>query len=680
MCAFSRRLAGVTIDLTLPEYKIEDVVRDGVTYQQIAVDADGWAQAGQPGAPQLPERGVMVAVPPTGDVSLQILDVTSVAAPGSYRLQPAPLASLQEDQLVETWQADPVKYSEAAWTPAAQAEIAQEGWLRGYRFVRLALRPFQINPASGELRVASTLRVRLAFSEPGPSVPSLPADPIYAPVFLSTFANYDQAKAWQTRPQSGEVEARQMTTDSQVKVTVNADGLYRVTYNDLARRGCCCRNAGTPIRAPSVCWTRASSKSIYVFGEDDGVFNSTDYILFYGLRNKAALSDDNNVYWLTWGGANGLRMAQPNVAPGSASFANVVLTTLHAEENIAYKSQRPFVDWLQPVRYNSWYWNVEVNNDPVPIVTSKTITMIDVMVDPASTVAPVLSMWMAGNWDGANTYKTVFQLGNASPLDRTWTNTRVLTGTVTFPAGTLVNGANQITLTPVNVSGALHDEYGLWLDWLELTYPYNRVFRSNLVFNNPAAGTWRYSVTSAPSATPWVLDIGTPSQPKLLTGVSPTPTSGTYTLTWQQTTTAANRFLVVPDADVRQPAAVQMYVDAGLLNTNQQVDYLIISHSSLSASVQPLAAMHAASGLSVKIVDVRDIYDAFSDGSVSAKAIRDYLAYVYANYPWPAPAYVFLVGDGTVDFRGYKFAFVWTRKPDPAIHGRLRCLGRRGLI
>ena len=52
-------------------------------------------------------------------------------------------------------------------------------------------------------------------------------------------------------------------------------------------------------------------------------------------------------------------MAQPNAAPGSASFANVVLTTLHAEENIAYKGQRPFVDWLQPVRYDSWYWNVE---------------------------------------------------------------------------------------------------------------------------------------------------------------------------------------------------------------------------------------------------------------------------------------------------------------------------------
>ena len=259
----------------------------------------------------------------------------------------------------------------------------------------------------------------------------------------------------------------------------------------------------------------------------------------------------------------------------------------------------------------------------------------------------------------ANNYRAVFQAGQCIAAgSRPGRIHRVLTGTVTFPAGTLVNGANQITLTPVNVSGAPHDEYAALagLAGIDLSVQ-RRVSGPTSLFNNPTAGTWRYRVTNSPSATPWVLrHRHAVAAQAAHRSQRPTPTSGTYTLTWQQATTAANRFLVVPDAEVRQPAAVQMYVDAGLLNTNQQVDYLIISHSSLSASVQPLAAMHAASGLSVKIVDVRDIYDAFSDGSVSAKAIRDYLAYVYAHYPWPAPTYVLLVGDGTVDFRGYKFA------------------------
>ena len=35
-----------------------------------------------------------------------------------------------------------------------------------------------------------------------------------------------------------------MSTAPQVKVTVNADGLYRVTYNNLLNARCCRRNAG----------------------------------------------------------------------------------------------------------------------------------------------------------------------------------------------------------------------------------------------------------------------------------------------------------------------------------------------------------------------------------------------------------------------------------------------------
>ena len=101
---------------------------------------------------------------------------------------------------------------------------------------------------------------------------------------------------------------------------------------------------------------------------------------------------------------------------------------------------------------------------------------------------------------------------------------------------------------------------------------------------------------------------------------------------------------------------MQLYVDAGL-RTPEQVDYLIISHGDLWPQAQLLADWYDRnSALSVKVVNVRDIYDTFSYGSVSTEAIRDYLAYIYANYPWPAPTYVLLVGDGTVDFRGYQLS------------------------
>ena len=222
--------SGVTLTLTVPSYQIEEVTRDGQAYQHLVVDAEHWTMIGAAGAPQVPGRGLLLAVPPTGNVSLEVLDAPMHDLAGNFRLEPGATSSLAREPTAEdaalqkTWQADPAAYGRDAWTPAAVAEIGQEGWLRGYRFVRLALHPFQFNPAAGTLRVAPELRVRLNFSQV-PAGAALPAnDPLYASVFRATFANYDQAAAWQDRGQAlplpGAAAQRGESTEPWVKVTV----------------------------------------------------------------------------------------------------------------------------------------------------------------------------------------------------------------------------------------------------------------------------------------------------------------------------------------------------------------------------------------------------------------------------------------------------------------------------
>ncbi len=651
---------GVVLDLSLPSYRIETIVHEGVTYQQIEIDGQGWWPGGQPGAPSLPERGLMLAVPPTGEVTVQVLeaqpqpvDGVSLGDGSQAPLAPNPTGVLVEDEagerLVEQWLVDPAAYSLESRTPASQAEITQEGWFRGYRFVRLSLRPFQFDPASGQLAVAPAMRVRVSFSEPAPT-PSAPADPLFSRILQATFANYEQAAGWQTRPepQGVPIEAAQrlLTTDPWVKVTVNTDGLYRVTYAALQSAGVSTAVLNTLNPRTFRLLDAGQEQHIHVVGEGDTVFNATDSIVFYGLRNLHPHSDDNNVYWLTWGGANGLRMAVQNAAPSGAPRAATLLTTAHAEENLEYKQQRPWVDWLQPVLYDHWYSGL--------VSTSKVVAFPGLKVDTASSVAPVLSVWMAGDIQQPSSFTIRFILNGGPMTSRTWSGVRVLDGTVNLPAGLLVNGDNTVEVRPQTTA------YAVWLDWLQLTYPYSGQYLSGATFNNPDSGPWRYQITSAPSATPWVLNVGQPGQPKLLGNVAASG-SGPYTLVWQQTTTAADRFLVVPEADLRQPAAVATWQGSTLLDASQQVDYLMIAHPSLIAATQPLAAMHSANGLSVRVIDVQEIYDLFSDGSVSADAIRSYLAYAYSTYQAPAPTYVLLVGDGSVNSRSYPLAGVTLR-------------------
>ena len=115
---------GLTIELDLPDYRLATVQRDGVAYREIQIDAVGWTQAGAPGWPQLPERNRLLAVPPTGEVTLQVLDATPHPVRGRSYPQRAPrpdaipaLAAWQGPGPL-IWQADRTVSAPDRWPPA----------------------------------------------------------------------------------------------------------------------------------------------------------------------------------------------------------------------------------------------------------------------------------------------------------------------------------------------------------------------------------------------------------------------------------------------------------------------------------------------------------------------------------------------------------------------------------
>jgi PKD repeat protein len=80
---------------------------------------------------------------------------------------------------------------------------------------------------------------------------------------------------------------------------------------------------------------------LFVKGEGDGKFDSGDAITFYGFSYATWINnvwtknyyEDKNVYWLTWGGVNGKRMATKNVAPSGGSDPGSYHQIIHLEED-----------------------------------------------------------------------------------------------------------------------------------------------------------------------------------------------------------------------------------------------------------------------------------------------------------------------------------------------------------
>ncbi len=73
------------------------------------------------------------------------------------------------------------------------------------------------------------------------------------------------------------------------KIGVAEDGIYRISFSDL-------QNAGFPLNTTDPrrlqLFHRGEEVAIHVEGEGDAVFNTTDFIEFYGLRNDGTLDAD----------------------------------------------------------------------------------------------------------------------------------------------------------------------------------------------------------------------------------------------------------------------------------------------------------------------------------------------------------------------------------------------------
>ena len=108
-------------------------------------------------------------------------------------------------------------------------------------------------------------------------------------------------------------------------------------------------------------------------------------------------------------------------------------------------------------------------------------------------------------------------------------------------------------------------------------------------------------------------------------------------------------FWAVPDGTQLSPVAVEPVRLADLASTRRQADYVVVVHPRLRQAVEPLAELHRSRGLSVAVVDVREIYDEFNHGILHPRAIRDFLAQAVARWRSPAPRFVLLAGDASWD-------------------------------
>ena len=440
-------------------------------------------------------------------------------------------------------------------------------------------------------------------------------------------------------------------TGTSYKLTVEEDGLYRLSYEDLAA-------VGVPVdtvdpRTFKV-WEQGEEIAIYVLGEEDGSFDAGDAIFFYGKMARTRYQDPN-VYWLTYGGAFGLRMTQRDVTPGTASPPPPFRRLLHLEENHEYRRDVPM-----EAGADHWYWesyyafpcpnpNFCFANDTNEY--SFTLNHLD-----TSSHTALLRPRLRGltSYSASPDHHAQFYVNGTFIGDAYWDGMDAFTGEFTFPQNLLITGTNVISYhIPLDLAGVTEDR-GL-TNWFEIEFfDVYQADDDRIWFTLDTAGTWKPTITGFTDDTLFLLDISDVQHPVLLTNAQVTSSGSHYALTFEDASDGTRRYFAAAAPAFLSPANMVLDTPSHLHDTANSADWIAITHHAFMDQAQELAAHRASfSGLRTMVVDVQDVYDEFSGGLLDPEAIRRFLAYAHEHWTPPTPRYVVLIGDGHYDYKDY---------------------------
>ena len=392
---------------------------------------------------------------------------------------------------------------------------------------------------------------------------------------------------------------------------------------------------------------------ILFIGEDDGVFNNEDYILFYaeGLDTWNAesetnlnLYDNKSYYYVTVSGNDGLRIPN-NSQPTGNSTVNIT----KFNDYQFYEKDLINIGRLGRVWFGEDFslQNSQTFNFNFPNID--TTLPIQVVINVASQAFTQTSMTV--NVNGQNS-----QTLNFAPLN---SSSSILynTGNLNFTATANETIAVQISYNNNGVPNSRG-----YLNYININATRNLVgFNKQFKFQNNAVanqlGIGEYQITNASN----ILQVWDITDRFAVTKIE---NNGQSNFSFKANLGTLRQYIAIDPRDYYTPLRdnVSRVTNQNLLgtifNSNsgqfQDIDYLIITPASLLSEAERLANFHRTnSQLNVKTVTLESIYPEFSSGKQDIAAIRNLVRYVYYNASDASKRvkYVNLFGDTSFDYK-----------------------------
>ena len=476
----------------LKPYKIyfDEIFVNNKRYEIPQIEGCKWSI--EPGKPRLPVKGILLAIPQDVTPRIQILESHSTPV-GQKNLYPSPKLIPTEDgdgqYLIEQFWLDSRCYSQNSFYPGSLIEITSVGRLRNQRVARLEFHPVQYNPFTKELRKVDHLKVALVFDrsqqlkkqsfKPFQLEESSPFEAIYR----NLLRNYQTARRWRGSGVNRFNTIKQVTdwynpNNIYYKLFIEKEGIYRLDFAYLDSIGI---DVGSVDPRTFKVYNKGKELPLYVRGQKDGRFDQDDYLEFYGQGNLGDSTyfdpyTDTNIYWLTWGGEQGLRIKTRSSLRDVTTKVNKYLERIHLEQDNFYYHGDSSLDIIntEQVSGEGWVWRFFYPGE------SGTFKILITHISDSDRPCRLKIKLRGTTFDPINPDHHVKVFLNDNFLGEIYFNdTEESLFETSFSATSLREGENRLVVTSIGDTGAGRDLF--YLDWIELEYPRQLVAQDGFI-------------------------------------------------------------------------------------------------------------------------------------------------------------------------------------------------------